>query len=177
MLFKYQLCDFIKQLIQLFEAIFPLTETMKYLIWTKNQFQYCYKKVKISDEAVSSSNIDTFAAAISLIRMVYRYLSKFLAKFYGVSYYFSKILTEVALEEKICKCSYRNLRKKCWKISVVVTSLSNNERACNPTLLKTVYTIDILIGQVHKFQNSYFKEQPWKAATVLQKAYCLRRVV
>ena len=112
MLFKYQLCDCLKQLIHLFEAIFPLAETIKYLIWTNNQFQYCYKKVKISDEAVSSSNIDTFAAAISLIRMMYRYLSKFLAKFYGVSYYFSKILTEVALEEKICKCSYKNLRKK-----------------------------------------------------------------
>ena len=43
---------------------------------------------------------------------MYRYFSKFLTKFYGVSYYFSKILTEVALEEKISKCFYRNLRKK-----------------------------------------------------------------
>ena len=68
--------------------------------------------MKISYEAVSNSNIDTFAAAISLIRMICRHLSKFLTKFYGVSYYFSKILTELALEEKICKCFYRNLRKK-----------------------------------------------------------------
>ena len=161
----------------MFEAIFPRTETIKYLIWTNDQLQYCYKKVNISYEAVSSSNIDTFAAAISLIRMMYRYFSKFLTKFYGVSYYFSKILTEVALEEKICKCLYWNLRKRWWKISVVVTSFSNDDRACHPAPLKTVPTIDILIDHFHKFQNSFFKEHPWKAAAVLQKAYCLRRVV
>ena len=62
-------------------------------------------------------------------------------------------------------------------MSVVVTSFSNDDKACHLALLKTVPTIDILIDQVHKFQNSYFKEHPWKAATVLQKAYCLRRVV
>ena len=45
-------------------------------------------------------------------------------------------------------------------MSVVVTSFSNDDRACHPTLLKTVPTIDILIDQVHKFQNSYFKEHP-----------------
>ena len=69
--------------------------------------------IKTSYEAVSSSNIDDkFAAAISLIRMMYRYLSKFLTKFYGVSYYLSKILKEVGLEEKIFKCFYWNLKKK-----------------------------------------------------------------
>ena len=38
-------------------------------------------------------------AAVSLKQMIYRwyrYLSKFLTEFYGISYYFSKILTEVA---------------------------------------------------------------------------------
>ena len=39
--------------------------------------------------------------------------------------------------------------------------------------LKTVSNADILIDQVHKFKNSYFQEHLWKAATVLQKAYCL----
>ena len=68
--------------------------------------------IKTSYEAVSSSNIDKFAAAISLIQMMYRYLSKFSTKFYGVSYYLSKILKEVALEEKIFKWFYWNLRKK-----------------------------------------------------------------
>ena len=144
-------------------------------IWSEQTINY--KKVKISYEAVSSSNIDTFAAAISLIRMMYRYFSKFLTKFYGVSYYFSKILTELALEEKICKWFYWNLGKKWWKMSVVVTSFSNDDRVFHSTLLKTVSTIDILIDQVRKFQNSCFKEQPWKAATVLQKVYCLRGVV
>ena len=43
---------------------------------------------------------------------MYRYLSKILTKFYGVSDYLYKILTEVALEEKICKCFYWNLTKK-----------------------------------------------------------------
>ena len=143
-----------------------------------NNLQYCYKEVKIFYEPVSSRNIDTFAAAISLLRMMYRwYLSKFLTKFYGVSYYFSKILTELALEEKICKWFYWNLGKKWWKMSVVVTSFSNDDRVCHSTLLKTVSTIDILIDQVRKFQNRCFKEQPWKAATVLQKVYCLRGVV
>ena len=45
-------------------------------------------------------------------------------------------------------------------MSMVVTSFSNDNRACHPTLLKAVSTIDILIDQVHKFQNSYFKEHP-----------------
>ena len=36
------------------------------------------------------------------------------------------------------------------------------------TLLKLESTTDI--DQVHKFQNSDFKEYPWKAATVLQKS-------
>ena len=62
-------------------------------------------------------------------------------------------------------------------MSVVVTSFINDDRACRPRLLKTESTIDILIDQIHKFQNSYFKEHPWKAATVLQKACCLRGVV
>ena len=43
-------------------------------------------------------------------------------------------------------------------MSVVVTSFSNYERACRPTLLKTVSIIRILIDQVHKSQNTYFKD-------------------
>ena len=62
-------------------------------------------------------------------------------------------------------------------MSVVVTSFINDDRVCDSTLLKTVSTIDFLIDQVRKFQNSCFKEQLWKAATVLQKVYCLRGVV
>ena len=42
-------------------------------------------------------------------------------------------------------------------MSVVVTSFSNYERACRPTLLETVSIIRILIDQVHKSQNTYFK--------------------
>ena len=60
---------------------------------------------------------------------------------------------------------------------VVVTSFSNDERAWSPTLLKTVPTTGILIDQIHKLQNSCFKKHRWKAAPVLQKAYCLRGVV
>ena len=52
-------------------------------------------------------------------------------------------------------------------MSMVVTSFSN----------VLVSTTEILIDQVHKFQNSYFKEHPRKTAAVLQKAYCLRRAV
>ena len=112
-------------------------------------------------------------AAVSLIQMMNRYLSEFLTYFYGVSCYFSKILTEVALEQKICKFFfYWNLRRNYWKC--LVTSFRNDDRTCRPTLLKTVSTIDILIDQVHKFQNSYLKGHPWKAATVLQKVYCLK---
>ena len=43
-----------------------------------------------------------------------------------------------------------------WKMSVVVTSFSNDESARPAMLLKTESTTDILIEQVHKFRNSYF---------------------
>ena len=63
-------------------------------------------------------------------------------------------------------------------MSVVVTIFSNDDRACCSMLLKSVSRhIDILIDQIHKFQNNYVKKHPWKAATVLQKAYCLRGAV
>ena len=68
-------------------------------------------------------------------------------------------------------------KKKWWKMSLVVTSFSNDDRAYHPTLLKIVSTIDILIDQVHKFQNSYFKEHLWKAATVIRKTCCIRGVL
>ena len=59
-------------------------------------------------------------------------------------------------------------------MSVAVTRFKNDENARPPTLLNIVTTTDILIDQVHTFQNIYFKEHMWKAATVLQKAYFLR---
>ena len=63
------------------------------------------------------------------------------------------------------------------KMSVVVTSYKNDENALPTTLLKTVTITDILIDQVHTFQNSYYKEQMWKAATVLQKAYMFKSML
>ena len=62
-------------------------------------------------------------------------------------------------------------------MSVVDTSFSKDESACAPSLLKTASTTDILIDQVHKFQNSYFKEHLWKAATVIRKTCCIRGVL
>ena len=41
-----------------------------------------------------------------------------------------------------------------------------DESACGPTLLKTVSTADILIDQVHKFQNSDFWRTPATAAVL-----------
>ena len=58
---------------------------------------------------------------------------------------------------------------------VVATSFSNDERTCSSTLLKTVSTTDILIDQVGKFQNSYFKKHRWKVGTVLQKSIFFKR--
>ena len=52
-------------------------------------------------------------------------------------------------------------------MSAVVTIFKNDQNARPPTLVKSVTTTDILIGQVHTFQNSYLKEHMWKAATVL----------
>ena len=60
-------------------------------------------------------------------------------------------------------------KKKLWEMSVVETNFSNDESACTPTLLKTVSTADILIDQVHKFQNSYFKEHLWKLLLFYKK--------
>ena len=54
-------------------------------------------------------------------------------------------------------------------MSVVVTSFSNDESACGPALLKTVSTTDILIDQVHKFQNSCFREDLWKLLLCYKK--------
>ena len=51
----------------------------------------------------------------------------------------------------------------------------NDECACPLTLLKLESTTDI--GQVHKFQNSDFKEYPWKAATGLQKSVYFKNVL
>ena len=65
------------------------------------------------------------SGAVSLIQMMCKHLNKFFTWFYGVSYYFSKTLTEVALEGKIYKCFYWNLRKndgKClrWRPFLVM---------------------------------------------------------
>ena len=49
-------------------------------------------------------------------------------------------------------------------MSLAVTIFSNDESVRPPKLLKTEPTIDILIGQVDKFQNSCFKAHLWKAA-------------
>ena len=58
-------------------------------------------------------------------------------------------------------------------MSVVVTNFKND--VLDTT--KAVTTTDILIDQVHTFQNSYFKEHMWKAATVLQKAYLFKSML
>ena len=62
---------------------------------------------------------------------------------------------EVALKKNFLQMKSK---EKGLGMSVVVTSSSKDESAGAPTLLKTVSTTDILIDQVHKFQNSYFKE-------------------
>ena len=43
-------------------------------------------------------------------------------------------------------------------MSVLVTSFTNDESAHPPMPLKAEFTTDILINQVRKFQNSFFKE-------------------
>ena len=58
-------------------------------------------------------------------------------------------------------------------MSVVVTNFKNDVLDAT----KAVTTTDILIDQVHTFQNSYFKEHMWKAATVLQKAYLFKSML
>ena len=60
---------------------------------------------------------------------------------------------------------------------VAVTRFKNDENARPPTLLKIVTTTDILIDQVHTFQNIYFKEHMWKAATGLQKTYLFKSML
>ena len=52
-------------------------------------------------------------------------------------------------------------------MSVLVNSFKNDENTRSLTLLKAVTTTDILIDQALTFQNSYFKEHMWKAATVV----------
>ena len=52
---------------------------------------------------------------------------------------------------------------------MVETSFSNDESVGAPTLLITVSNTDILIDQIHKFQNSYFKEHLWKLPLFYKK--------
>ena len=85
----------------------------------------------------------------------------------GISYHFPEILTEAALKRIIYKCLYWNLRKKWW----------NEESARPSTLLILESTTGIFIDQVHKFQNSDFREYPWKPATVLQKNTCFKNML
>ena len=54
-------------------------------------------------------------ATVSLMQMMYKYLSKWLTYFDGVSYYISEVLMEVALVRKICKWLYWNIREKKGK--------------------------------------------------------------
>ena len=55
--------------------------------------------------------------------------------------------------------------EKQWcKMSVVVTIFSYDESGRLPTQVKTESITDILVDQVDKFQNSYFKEHLWKVA-------------
>ena len=54
-------------------------------------------------------------------------------------------------------------------MSVAETTFSNDESACAPTVLKTVSTTDILIDQIQKFQNSYFKKYLWKLLMFYKK--------
>ena len=91
------------------------------------KFQCCYKTVKISYEADSISKFDTDDAQISF---------QIFVLILRISYYFSKILTEVELERKISKWFHWNLRKKWWWMSVVVISFSNDESACLPNATK-----------------------------------------
>ena len=97
---------------------FEQTNTKDFKSSSCYQFQRCYRKVKISYEAVSSSKFHTDDRQISL-QIFYLILR--------ISYYLSKILTEVALEEKICKSFYWNLRKNdnhhlwWWPVLVMIT--------------------------------------------------------
>ena len=59
-------------------------------------------------------------------------------------------------------------------MSAVVTSFKNDEYTSPPTLQKTVTITDLLIDQVHTFQNSYFQEHMWKVAMFYEKHICLR---
>ena len=104
------------------------------------------------------------------------YLSKFFILFYGISYYFSETLTitEAAVRRKIRKWLHWNLKKKWWKISMVVATFSKDESARPPALLKTESITDILVGRVEKFQNNGFKENLWKVAAAKQKACIFR---
>ena len=53
----------------------------------------------------------------------------------------------------------------------------NDESARPSTLLKLESTTDIFIDPVHKFQNSDFKEYPWKTAIVLQNSMYFKNML
>ena len=66
-------------------------------------------------------------------------------------------------------------KKKWWKIPVVGTIFSNDDRACRSTLLKTVSRHRHFNWPSPQISEQHFKEHPWKAATVLQKNILFKR--
>ena len=79
---------------------------------------------------------------------------------YGIWFRFSKILT-AALGRNMLAVKTEEKMMERWRRTPL-------------TLLNLESTTDIFIDQVHKFQNSFFKEYFSKAATILQKACILR---
>ena len=118
----------------------------------------CYKKVKVSCDAVSSVKYN--CSNYLICRKIWCRWCSFLL---NVWLNFTKFLFfwdfhGSRTKKDVCKCMYWNIRKKWWKVFAVMTCFSNHESACTPTLLKTVCTTGTLIDQVHKFHDSYFME-------------------
>ena len=102
------LCDCLKELIQLFEENFPCPDDP--VLDLNKQTQRTWKTVAASKSFLW----------VSLIQITYRYVNIFYLILRSFLIY--KILAEVALEEKICKCFYWKNDGKClrWGLFLVM---------------------------------------------------------
>ena len=116
-----------------------LLQTIKYLIWKNTQDLKkgsCYKKVKISYEAVSNSKFDTDDVQIS-----FQMIGLFWWNF--ILYFWSFNRSSTSKEDlQMIVLKYKGKKRK---ISVAITGFSNDESASPPTVLKAVSTLTLYL--------------------------------
>ena len=145
-----------------------LLQTIKYLIWKNTQDLKkgsCYKKVKISYEAVSNSKFDTDDVQISfrMFDLIWWNFILYFRDFNGTSTR-KEDLQMIVLKYK----------EKKRKFILVITGFSNNESANPPTVLKAVSTLPLYLTKSINVITATSKNTCKRMLIFYKKGYCLR---